>query len=72
MGQVKVTGHTEGGQCINCEVLIDTYLNKLRGVWTQNEDEEINGKFRSVYPPTLKRVIDYLKTNDFYLNENKK
>lgn len=64
-GIIKVTGHTYGGQCINCEVLIDIYMNKLNGVFTQNDDLGSNGAFRHVYPPTLKRVIDYLRTNDF-------
>lgn len=65
IGIVRVVGHTEGKQCINCDVKIDIYMNKLNGVFTQNEDAEIKGAYRDVYPPTLKRVIDYLKANDF-------
>lgn len=65
LGIVKVTGFTEGGQCINCEVKFDIYMDKLKGVFIQNEDTETPGAFRHVHPPTLKRVIDYLKANDF-------
>jgi len=65
MGVVKVTGHTEGKQCINCDVKIDIYMNKLNGVYIENSDTELEGAYRMVMPPTLKRVIDYLKTNDF-------
>ena len=62
---VYVTGHTEGGQCINCQIKIDIQYNKLNGVFTQNEDTESPGAFRHVMPPTLKKVIDYLKANNF-------
>jgi len=65
MGQVKINGYTEGGQCISCQVLIDIYMNKLRGVFTQNDNPYLVGNFRHVLPPTLKKVIDYLKDNDF-------
>ncbi len=65
MGVVRVIGHTEVKQCINCDVKIDIYMNKLNGVFIQNEDPEIYGAYRGVYPPTLKRVIDYLKANDY-------
>lgn len=65
MGVVRVTGHTEGKQCINCDVKIDIYMNKLNGVFIQNDDPESEGAYRGVYPPTLKRVIDYLKANDY-------
>ncbi len=64
-GIVKVTGHSEGGQCINCEVKFDVKNNKLNGVYNQNTDEHVEGAFYHVYPPTLKKVIDYLKANDF-------
>lgn len=70
LGIVKVTGHTDGGQCINCEVKFDVYMNKLNGVFTQNESETA-GAFRNVYPSTLKRVIDYLRANNFQYNQNK-
>ena len=62
---VYVTGHTYGGQCINCQIKIDIENGKLNGVYTQNEDAESEGAFRMVCPPTLKKVIDYLKANDF-------
>jgi len=65
MGIVKVTGHTDGGQCINCDVKIDIYMNKLNGVFIQNDDPESEGAYRDVYPPTLKKVIYYLKENEF-------
>ncbi len=64
-GCVYVTGHTAGGQCINCQIKLDIQFGKLNGVYTQNEDENTAGAFRHVYPPTLKRVIDYLKENNF-------
>lgn len=64
-GCVYVTGHTEGGQCINCQIKLDIQYGRLNGVYTQNEDVETAGAFRHVYPPTLKRVIDYLKENKF-------
>lgn len=64
-GVVRVIGHTEGGQCISCDVKIDVSGNKLNAIFIQNEDPEINGAYRHVYPPTIKRVIDYLKENDF-------
>jgi len=65
MGIVRIIGHTEGKQCINCDVKIDIYMNKLNGVFIQNDDPESEGAYRGVYPPTLKRVIDYLKANNF-------
>lgn len=64
MGIVRVTGHTEGKQCINCDVKIDIYMNKLNGVLIADEEPDTPA-YRHVYPPTLKRVIDYLKANDF-------
>jgi len=64
-GIVYVTGHTNGGQCINCHIKIDIENMKLNGVYTQNEDNETAGAFRMVCPPILKKVIDYLKENDF-------
>lgn len=65
MGIVNIVGHTEGGQCINCDVKVDIYMNKLRGVFTHNDDPDIEGAYRHVCPPTLKKVVDYLKANDF-------
>ena len=65
MGVVRVIGHSSGKQCINCDVKIDTYMNKLKGVFTQNDDPEIEGAYRLVYPPTLNRVTEYLKLNNF-------
>ena len=65
MGIVKVIGHTKGKQCINCDVKFDIYMNKLNGVFIYNSDIEVEGPYRQVYPPTLKKVIDYLKENDF-------
>ena len=65
LGVVNIIGHAEGKQCINCDVKIDIYMNKLNGVFIQNEDTEIEGAYRHVYPPTLKRVIDYLREHDF-------
>ena len=65
MGIVRVVGHTDGGQCVNCDVKIDVYMNKLNGVFIHNDDPEFDGAYRGVYPPTLKKVIDYLKVNDF-------
>lgn len=64
-GIVYVTGHTDGGQSINCQIKIDIENGKLNAVYTQNEDAETPAAFRHVYPPTLKKVIDYLKVNDF-------
>lgn len=65
-GILKITGHTDGGQCINCEVKIDIYMNELKGIYTQNDDvHDTRESFRHVHPPTLKKVIDYLKENNF-------
>jgi hypothetical protein len=65
-GTIRVIGHTDGGQCINCDVkfIIKEGL-KLTGVYTQNDDEHSPGAYRMVYPPTLKKIIDYLKEKDF-------
>ena len=65
MGIVRVIGHTEGKQCINCDVSIDVFMNKLNGIYTQNKDLEIPGPYRPIYPPTLKRIKDYLNENNF-------
>ena len=65
LGIVRVVGHTEGGQCINCDVKVDIYMNKLNGVYIQDDDTEREGVYRHVYPFTLRKVIGYLKTNNF-------
>lgn len=67
MGVVRVTGYTEGKQCINCDVKIDIYMNKLKGVYTHNENPESEDAYRTVYPSTLKRVVDYLTENNYEL-----
>lgn len=64
-GIVRVTGHTQGKQCINCDVMFDIHKDKLNGVFNQNNDPDRGGAFYHVYPPTLKRVIDYLEANEF-------
>jgi len=64
-GVVRVKGHTDGGQCVNCDVKFNVSGWKLNGVYTQNEDDEMGGSYRHVMPPTLKKVIDYLKKKDF-------
>lgn len=66
MGVITVTGHTEGKQCINCEVKIDTYMNKLNGVYIQNDDESIEGAFRKVTQPTLERIKAYLISKNYH------
>jgi len=63
-GMIKVTGYAEGGQCINCEVKFDIYMNELNGVYIQNEEPD-GDSFRGVYPQILKRVGDYLTDNNF-------
>ena len=65
-GAVRVYGHTEGGQCCNCDVRFDISKAKLNAVLTQEEeDETVRETFRHVYPPTLQRVIEWLKSNGF-------
>ena len=67
MGVVRVIGHARGKQCINCDVKIDIYMNKLNAVLIQNEDTETEGAYRNVTKYTFKRVVDYLYSNGFDL-----
>lgn len=61
-GLIKVIGHTEGGQCINCEVqiIIDYQNNILKEVLIDDEDG-----LRPVHEKTLSKVESYLKENNF-------
>lgn len=63
LGVVSVVGHTEGGQCVNAEVKVDIFFNKLRGVYIMDSDSEI--LYRHVYSETFLRVIDFLQKEGF-------
>jgi len=65
LGVVRVIGHADGGQCINCDVKFDVHMNNLNRVETQNEDPDVDGAYRKVTEYTLKRIKDYLNSNGF-------
>lgn len=65
MGVVRVIGHARGKQCINSDVKIDVYMDKLNGVFIQNDDEQTDGAYKKVTKATFERVINYLEENKF-------
>jgi hypothetical protein len=62
-GAVKVIGHTNGGQCINCAVIFDISQAQLNKILTQNDNVAEREPYREVYQQTLKRVKDWLEVN---------
>lgn len=60
IGDIRITGHTIGKQCINCDVKIDIANDKLNLVSICDEDG-----WRQVTQTTLTKVENYLKDRQY-------
>lgn len=64
---IRVYGHTDGLQCVNCDIklIVDYAWNKIHKVLIQDDEPESSFGYRNVMPQTLISIETYLMQNDF-------
>ena len=62
IGKIYVTGHSDGKQCVNCQVRI------TRPNWECFTYVEISDQYgwRSIMPQTIFKIQDYMKNEGFH------
>jgi len=69
VGVTRVFGHTDGKQCINCDVEFKIKNGvEFIGAYIQDVSEDSISPYREVMPVTLKKIIHYLQCNKYLIH----